>query len=400
MSEHAALAGERRRVQSIDILRGLVIVIMVLDHVRDYLHVTGCCANPLDAATTTPLLYITRWITHFCAPTFVFLSGASAWLQRAQGKSTKELSLFLLTRGLWLIFLELTIIGFAWSFSIPFLAFLQVIWAIGAGMVVLAALVWLPRYAVLAIGAAIIVGHNLLDGISSEQFGDLRLLWILFHEANLVFDATGAPTTFAMYPLLPWFGIMAFGYGLGAVFLAPAPARDRTFVLLGAAMVAVFIALRAFNLYGNPQPWDDGGGLGADVMRFLDVQKYPPSLMFVCATLGPVFLMLPLIERWKGPIARFFPLFAAVLMFANVLHIYLVHGAAIALNAAAGNDVSLLFNYMFNVLTSSPQEIGAGRFPLWVVYLVWVAVVAILYPLARWWGGVKRRRKDWWLSYL
>ncbi|HYL72289.1 MAG TPA: heparan-alpha-glucosaminide N-acetyltransferase domain-containing protein, partial [Candidatus Dormibacteraeota bacterium] len=220
-----APAGMRARIVSVDILRGLVIVLMVLDHVRDYLHTSAYEFDALDPARTTAIVYATRWVTHFCAPTFVFLAGASVWLQRAHGKGRAELARFLVTRGLWLIVLELTVLGFGWSFSLPYLLFLQVIWAIGWGMVLLAALLWLPRTAVLAAGVAIIAGHDLLDGIAPGSFSWVSAGWTLLYVPG-VLSHHDVPVALVIYPILPWFGVMAFGYGLGQMFLEPPRRRD------------------------------------------------------------------------------------------------------------------------------------------------------------------------------
>jgi uncharacterized membrane protein len=398
MENSAALGSARRRIISLDILRGLVIVIMVLDHAREFLHIDATAFDPLDPVHTTPLLYATRWITNFCAPTFVFLAGASSWLQRARGKTPRELSLFLLSRGLWLVLLELTVLGFGWSFSLPFMLFLQVIWAIGWSMVGLSALVWLPRMAVLAIGVLIMLGHNLLDPITPAEWGSLANLWTALHVPG-VWSHHGVPYALDAYPLLPWFALMLFGYGMGQVFLAPTTTRDRTFVTLGFAMIAAFLILRFLNLYGDPRPWSLQATLGKSVMDFLRVQKYPPSLFFVCATLGPVFVVMPLIERWRGTWARFFLLFGSVPLFAYVLHIYLAHVLSIVLRIATGQSLVGQFDEV-RAMVLNPQVLGTSGFSLPVVYVAWIAIVAMLYPLCRRFAGVKQRRRDWWLSYL
>jgi uncharacterized membrane protein len=236
------------RISEIDLLRGLVIVLMALDHVRDYFHAGSFGINPLDPEQTTPWLYVTRWITHLCAPTFVFLAGVSAYLQFARGKTIPNLSRFLLTRGLWLVFLELTFISFGWSFGFPYAFFMQVIWAIGWSMIGLGALVWLPRMAVLVIGIVIIAGHNLLDPITAQSAGPI---WTFLHDGGPVFVGE-QPIGLAGYPLLPWLGIIAFGYGLGAIFAEPPAKRDRTVLMLGLGMLAAFLLLRWLNIYGDP----------------------------------------------------------------------------------------------------------------------------------------------------
>jgi uncharacterized membrane protein len=398
MQNSAVLESARRRIISLDILRGLVIVIMVLDHVRDFLHISAYDFDALDPQRTTALLYTTRWVTHFCAPTFVFLAGVSAWLQHARGKSRRELSLFLLQRGLWLVVLEVTVLGFGWSFSLPFMLFLQVIWAIGWSLAALAALVWLPRLGVLAIGATIIVGHNLLDPIAPAQLGSFADLWTAVHAPGLLLFR-GVPYALDLYPLLPWFGVLAFGYGLGQVFLAPPATRDRLLVSLGLAMIAAFLVLRFLNAYGNPQPWSPQADLGKSVMAFLNVQKYPPSLMYICATLGPVLTLVPLIERWRGMWARVFLTFGSVPLFFYVIHVYVAHALSIGLRVATHQSLAGQFDQL-RTLVLHPQAFHGSGFSLPVVYVAWIAILAVLYPLCRWFAGVKERRRDWWLSYL
>lgn len=397
------------RISEIDMLRGLVIVLMALDHVRDYFFVNGGLGgNPLDPTTTTPWLYATRWITHLCAPTFVLLSGVSAYLQFAKGKPTATLSRFLLTRGLWLIFLEATVLSFGWSFGFPYPFFLQVIWAIGWSMLALAALVWLPRVAILAIGVAIIAGHNLLDPIDAGELGSLQLLWTFLHDGGPIFVGE-QPIGLMAYPVLPWIGIIALGYGMGAVFTEAPDRRDRTIFTLDIAMLAGFLLLRGFSFYGDPafatgpeaiaRDWRDQSTLGAAVMVFLDVQKYPPSLQFTLVTLGLIFTIWPLLARIGGPARSVLNTFGATPFFFYVLHIYLVHALAIAANAAAGKPIEGYFSYMINVFIAPEKLQGAG-FTLPWVYLAWVVVLALLYPLCRYWRQLKARRRDWWLSYL
>jgi uncharacterized membrane protein len=401
-----------QRIREIDILRGLVIVLMALDHVRDFFITGGSFAvNPLDPTQTTPLLYVTRWITHLCAPTFVFLTGVSAYLQFVKGKTTPNLSLFLLTRGLWLIVLELTVISFGWSFGFPYAPFMQVIWAIGWSMIALAALVWLPRLVVLGIGIAIIAGHNLLDPISAQALGEqsaaLGYLWTFLHDGGVVFIGQ-QPIGLAAYPILPWVGVAAFGYGLGAVFLSET--RNRIVPMLGVGMLALFVLLRWFNAYGDPQfaagpeavarLWTEQPTLMAQVMVFLDVQKYPPSLQFVLVALGLVFVLWPLLSRLPRAVASVLNTFGAVPFFFYVLHIYLVHLLAIAANLAFGRDARGLFNWLINGFEHPEYSVNAG-FALWPwTYVAWIVVLALLYPLCRYWQGLKARRRDWWLSYL
>jgi uncharacterized membrane protein len=386
----------RTRVQTIDVLRGLVIVIMALDHVRDYFHESLYAYDPLDPNATTALLYVTRWVTHFCAPTFVLLAGVSAWLQAAKGKSPADLARFLLTRGLWLIVLEVTVIAFGWSFSIPLLPHLQVIWAIGVSMCALAALIWLPSSVVLAVGVMIVAGHNLLDPIAPEQLGRFADVWRILHDGGMI-ARNGAPLVVAFYPVLPWIGVMALGYGLGPVFLSSS--RDRILVAIATVLLAVFVILRGINGYGNPQRWTVQADVGKTVMAFLAVQKYPPSLLYVCVTLGPMLLLIPLFERIRGRVTEWFRVFGAVPLFAYVLHLYVLHALAVVAHAAAGQNTDGMFNTVHDLFLT-PQVFAGTGFSIVTAYLAWVGVVALIYVPCRWWGEVKSRRRDWWLSYL
>ncbi len=399
------------RISEIDMLRGLVIVLMALDHCRDYFIAGGgFTINPLDPAQTTPWLYVTRWVTHLCAPTFVFLAGVSAFLQLQKGKTQGALARLLFTRGLWLIVLELTFLSFGWSFAFPYLLFFQVIWAIGWSMIALAALIWLPRVVVLAIGIAIAAGHNLLDPIAAQQFGVWAPLWTFVHDGGPIF-AGGVPVALAAYPVLPWMGVIALGYGAGALFPEAPAQRDRKLLLIGLSMLAAFFVLRFFELYGNPSAglavgpfgagasWRDQPTLGAQIMAFMDVQKYPPSLQFTLVTLGAVFAIWPLLTRLRGPVASVINTFGAVPFFFYVLHIYVVHLLAITANAAFGRDVSGFFNYLVNGFVA-PERLAQLGFPLWGVYIAWIVVLTVLYPVCRYWQALKARRRDWWLSYL
>ena len=399
MSSQAAAALPAARLASIDLMRGLVIAFMVLDHVRDFLHVDAASFDPLDPAHTSVLLYATRWVTHLCAPTFVFLAGTSVWLQRARGRGTRELSWFLLTRGLWLVVLELTLIGFAWSFSFPYLIFLQVIWAIGCSMALLAALVWLPRAAVLGLGVLIIAGHNLLDPLSAPQLTAGAGLWTALMAPGPL-PPHGYPLAFVPYPVVPWLGVMLLGYGLGPWFLLPARQRLTRFVTLGIAMLVLLVVLRGGNLYGTPQAWSVQPTLPQSAMDFLRVEKYPPSLLYVCATLGLLFTLLPLIERWRGPVARALLVFGSVPLFAYVLHLYMTHLLAILERRATHQSTAGMYDVIRNAIFHPSALQGTGV-ALPVVYLSWLGVLLVLYPLCLWYSRLRQRHRDWWwLSYL
>jgi uncharacterized membrane protein len=389
MATRAALLAEspeavvaRPRLAAVDLLRGIVMVVMTLDHVRDFFSSVRFEATDLDQ--TTAALFLTRWVTHFCAPTFVLLAGVSAFLAGKKRRSTAELSRFLVTRGLWLVVLELTVVRVGWFFDLDFTRFaLQVIWAIGMSMVVLAALVFLPTAAVAVFGVGMIATHNLLDGVRPERFGDLAWLWYVLHVPHLP----------VIYPLIPWIGVMAAGYGLGALLSREVAERRRLLLLIGVGMTLAFVVLRAVNRYGDPSPWSTQASAGFTLLSFLNTTKYPPSLLFLLMTLGPAIAALPVLERRTGPVARFFLVFGRVPLFYYVLHLYLIHALAIAVAAMTNASAGALFT----IFAAFPPEHGFG---LPVVYLVWVVVVATLYAPSRWFAGVKARRRDVWLSYL
>lgn len=392
IADTAALTRSGRpRLDAIDLLRGLVIALMVLDHVRDYFHSQAFLFDPTNPERTTVALFATRWITHLCAPTFVFLAGASAYLQRVNGKSPGTLARFLVTRGLWLLALELSIIGFGFNFA-P-VVFLQVIWAIGAGMIVLALLVRVPPAWIGALGAIIVAGHQLVGPIDAAQLGTFGPLWFALFEFGLLRDIPGL----LVYPVIPWFGVMCLGYGLGFVFTWPEPQRRRLMLVIGAAALFTFASIRGFNGYGDPAPWRNMPTATQTTLSFLNISKYPPSLLYVLATLGLSFLLLPLLERLRGPLASMLLAFGRTPLFTYVLHIYVAHGAALIVGISMGIPASAFANF---ILDPSRLVQAQWGFPLVGVYLVWLAVLAALYPFARWFADVKRQRRDWWLSYV
>ncbi len=374
------------RLGAIDVLRGLVILLMILDHVRMYF--TDVRFDPLDLTQTTPELFLTRWITHYCAPIFVFLAGVSAWLV-GQRCTKAELSRFLATRGLWLVILELTVINWAWTFSLDYEIglFLQVIWAIGVSMILLALLVRLPVLWVGAIAVALIAGHNLFDGVDPVSLGAFETLWRLLHVKSQ------ASFGYILYPIVPWVGVMALGYALGGIFQLEPQRRRGTLLAIGSGMIASFVAIRLVNGYGNPQQWSEQASALYTVLSFIDVQKYPPSLLYVLVTLGPGMLLLALFDALRGRAARMMETFGRVPMFAYVLHIVVVHLAAGLVALASGYGTQVLGSFALHY----PEGWGYG---LGVVYAVWILVVLALYPLVKRFADVKRRRRDWWLSYV
>jgi uncharacterized membrane protein len=373
-------AGSKGRIVSVDIVRGLVMALMALDHTRDFFG-TGEF-NPRDV--TEPALFLTRWITHLCAPTFIFLAGLSAFLY-GRGRSTGEVSRFLVTRGLFLMLIDLTLIKFGWRFDFDFFRLgAGVIFVIGASMMALAALVWLPRWAIAAGAFIMIAGHNLLDGIRAEAFGPAAWVWHLLHERGSVPFAKGVDV-YVLYPLIPWIGVMAAGYVLGPVMQREPQARQRFLFRLGAAITLGFILLRLSNLYGDPTPWTSQETWPSTLLSFLDCEKYPPSLLYLMMTLGPALILLAAFEHARGRFAQVLAIFGQVPFFFYVIHIYLIHALAVATAFA-----------ITGVLAVRP-EIGFG---LPGVYLVWLLVLLLLYPICRWFAGQKQRGTEWWWSYL
>ncbi len=389
--DRAAVPTVAGRVASVDILRGVVMVIMALDHVRDFF--TNVQFNPEDVTQTSLALFFTRWITHFCAPTFVFLAGVGAGLSMARGAPRPKLARFLLTRGAWLVVAELTIVRFGWTFNLDYAnqVWVQVIWVLGWSMIILSGLIYLPRWVIATLGLTMIATHNLLDGIGLASEGQTLAgaglrdwLWAILHVQR--------PPV--IYPLIPWIGVMAVGYVFAPLLLRADPPRRRNLFLIGAALTLGFILLRASNLYGDPYPWQVETRPGMTLVSFLNTNKYPPSLLYLMMTLGPAIMLLPVFERARGGFATFFDTIGRVPFFYYVAHIYLIHLMANLVLLARSYPASLVTNPFF----SYPDEWGFG---LPVIYGVWVLTVLLLYPACRWFAGVKARRRDlWWLGYL
>ena len=386
----AALPQARPRFDSIDLLRGLVMIVMALDHTRDFF--AGGGFNPRDVAD--PALFLTRWITHFCAPTFIFLAGISAFLYGAKGRSKLDLSEFLLTRGLWLVLVEFTLVRFGWSFGVFFNAFLaQVIFAIGVSMIALAALVYLPRWAIATVGIVMIAGHNALDGIKPEHFGSFSVIWNFLH-VPATLDLGGGAKFRVLYPLIPWIGVMAAGYALGPVFLMQRTARLRWLIGLGIAVIAGFVLLRATNLYGDPAPWVMHPTWSATLLSFINCEKYPPSLLYLAMTLGPALLMLAAFESARGRVADWITTYGRVPFFYYLAHLVLIHALALAFASAMSFDTGwLIGQFPFG----KPAGWGLN---LAGIYVVWAIVIVALYPACRWFAALKARRREWWWSYL
>lgn len=390
---------KKTRIQSIDLLRGIIMVIMALDHTRDYFHIAAFSDDPLNLATTTPFLYFTRWITNFCAPVFVLLAGTSAWLQ-GRRKTTAELSRFLITRGCWLIFIDLTVMTLGILGDIHFGIFvLQTIWAIGISMVILGLVIWLPFSAILTLGLLILFGHNALDFIEKNHTGPYPLWWSMLH-VRALHPLWGNHQLFVIYPFLSWAGVMMLGYCCGKIFTQFDEAkRNKILLWTGIGLVAFFIALRATNLYGNPQQWSQQKNSLFTLLSFLDVQKYPPSLLYICITIGPPLIFLALIKNTQSRLSKIFIVFGRVPFFFYILHFYVLHIINISCFLSRGHNLAegmkglpgVPFKFMIP---------GEG-YSLWAVYTIWISVVIALYPLCKWYDQYKSNHPEKkWLSYL
>ncbi len=399
---HIGPVSDRRsyRLASLDLLRGLVIVIMAIDHVRDFF-LAGALQDPTTDPNVTLALFMTRWITHFCAPVFVLLAGVSAGLMSARRAPT-DLARFLFTRGLWLIAVEWFVISTSATFApggIPqlgglFLVTMQVIWAIGASMIVLSGAQLLGRRTCLVIGAVVIAGHNLLDPIW-PQTGLLELKWPLWAALHSQMSVSAGPFMFTfVYPLLPWTGVMLFGFGVSTMFEREDAARKALLLKWGLALTSAFVVLRAVGVYGDPNPWAlQSGGVTATVIDFLNTTKYPPSLDFILMTLGPAAVLCAFADKIPAGIRGILTTFGRVPFAFYVAHFILIHTLSVLLGVAQGFRAS----QFMTLFLFYPQGYGV---PLLGVYVVWLVVIGTLYPWCRWMAGVKTRRRDWWLSYL
>jgi uncharacterized membrane protein len=385
------------RIRSIDVARGAVMILMAIDHVRVF--------SGLPGGGPTAGIFFTRWVTHFCAPAFIFLAGTSAFLQQREGRS---ISRQLLLRGVWLILLELTVIRFTWTFNFDYAHYslAGVIWAIGWCMILMAGMVKLPLKAVAAIGLGIIAGHNLLDaqvqGIT-ESLGASPLplaLWkigyLAFFDGPIPLGADG-PVLVVLYSIVPWVGVMAAGYGFGAIIAKPAAERDRLCLQIGLGATVLFLLLRGFNIYGDPNPWSSGGRTPA-LFSFLSPAKYPASLLFLLMTLGPTVALLPALERARGRVTEWIAIFGRVPFFYYVLHIPLIHLLAIGVSLVREGGVNpwLIANHPMG----NPPPSDSYPWSLPLLYLVWAITVGLLYVACRWYADLKARRRDWWMTYL
>ncbi len=398
----SAQSAPGQRIQSVDALRGAIMILMAIDHVRDFIARSAMQFSPTDLTRTTAPIFFTRWITHFCAPVFMLTAGLGAFFWMSRGHRSKgELSRFLVSRGVWLIFLELTVLRWIMFSQVSVrrnIVLLLILWAIGLSMIALAVLIYLPPRLLATVSISIIILHNLLDGIAAKRFGRAAWLWDVLHQQNL-FSFLGI-NFFTAYPVLPWIGVMAGGFCLGTVFSWETAERQRFLVRLGIALTAAFIVLRAINVYGDPARWSHQSSGLFTALSFLNTTKYPPSLDFLLMTLGPALVAMGWLERWRFSSTNPLIVFGRVPFFYYAGHLMLAHCIAIGINFARYGRTPFL-------LIAPPSMGGTSKlfppdygFPLWTAYLVWVAVVLLLYPLCLWFARLKQRRRDPWLSYL
>lgn len=385
-----------KRIQSIDLLRGLVMTTMALDHSRDFIHYGNSInQDPLDFATTTPILFMTRWITHFCAPVFVFLSGTSIFLYSSKGKTKKQVAFFLFTRGLFLMFAQIFIMAPLWDASLSLIN-LQVIWAIGLCMVILSVLQFLPYKLLFVLGLIIIFSHNLLDSIAIDTPFWKSFLWAVVHQEH-EFKINNNLLVIVAYPFLPWLGLMISGYCIGKLYLPETDVKSRKKLLqtFGILSILLFALIRYLHIYGDLNPWQHQPSLLYTFFDFIDNTKYPPSLLYILMTIGPALIVLPYLENishrgiWKKIIV-----FGRVPFFYYVLHVALIHSIAFLILFASGHSLNELDFHREGAL-----PYGSGH-ALWLVYIVWIVAIFILYFPCRWYSNYKATHKHWWLSYI
>lgn len=383
------------RIESLDLLKGFVMVIMALDHTRDYFHFNAFFFDPTDPEKTNTILYFTRWITHYCAPAFSFLAGVSAFLVGIK-KTKKELSSFLLKRGIWLIFIELVVVNFSWYFDIQFGTIsLLVIWSLGISMLFLAALIHLPLKYILLFSMVLIFGHNMLDYLTVEK----NIIWSIIHEFGF-FTLENGKILVVGYPIIPWIGVMSLGYYFGSFYKASVDPlkRQKIFKIVGVSAVITFIVIRLVNSYGNPNHWKEYDTVLQTLFSFLSPLKYPPSLTYLLMTLGPVLLILAYTEKAKGKFVHFFSVFGKVPFFYYIVHIYIIHFFAMVFAWVTG------FGWQKMIVTGwvTESEVLKGYgLSLGYVYVIWIAVVLLLYPMCKKFSVYKQNNKDKkWLSYL
>jgi uncharacterized membrane protein len=385
-----------RRIATVDVVRGLIMIIMALDHTRDYF--SNATVSATDPVHSWPILFFTRWITHLCAPGFVALAGTSVYLQQKRGRTRGEVGKKLVLRGLWLLFVEVAVVSFGIFFTYHF-HFFQVIYAIGGSMILLAALQWLPTRWVAVYGFAVLLLHDLLQRVQPDSLGQGEVAWKFLVSTGFFFHGD-TPWVFVLYPLLPWSGVMALGYCFGAVVSLPAARRRVRSVQVGVGALLLFAVLRVTNWYGDTTPFKHLATKAQTMMSFFNVTKYPPSLQYLCVTLGVLLVVfavadLVLERRWVPRALGVVEIYGRVPFFYYVLHFYLLHLLALGALMVAMHTV-----HVHPPLPFFGEPVPQAKVSLAGVYGIWIAVVAALYLPCKWFAGVKARRRDWWLSYV
>lgn len=386
------------RIQSIDLLRGLVILLMALDHVRDFFHYDSFMFDPSDLTQTTVPIFFTRFITHICAPVFCFLAGTSAFLI-GQKKDINSLSVWLLKRGLWLIIAEFTIVNVGWyfKFNTTFID-LAVIWCLGASMIFLAGLIRLPKSVAIFAALFFVFGHNLFDSFIPAPNDTLSKLWYIFHIEGEF--KIGSLTVYNVYPLMPWIGLMTLGYFLGQLYLPTFDSKKRIKTLYGAgiSLIILFFVFRISNLYGDLHPWTKQHSLTYTILSILKVTKYPPSFAYISITIGPALILLAAFENFKNALSKICITIGQVPMFFFIVHIYFIHVVAILVALATGYKFS---DMIFDTWIPFNTHLKGYGFSLPIVYLIWIGIIVALYPVTKRYNRYKKENKDkWWLSYL
>jgi uncharacterized membrane protein len=390
---------EKPRISSIDLVRGIIMIIMALDHTRDFFHVSANVFQPTDLTQTNPILFFTRWITHFCAPTFVFLSGTAARIS-LQRKSKKELSVFLLTRGLWLVILEFTVVRFGVLFNLYYdFNIMQVIWVIGASMIVLSALVHLPEIIVGILGFIFVFGHNIFDVYQLEPGDTGYAAWAILNQTGAI-ALDENHLLLAFYPLIPWLGIMLVGYAMGKWYTRDfnAELRRKRLLTMGIGAIVLFVVLRFINVYGDPAPWNAQKNIVFTILSFINCTKYPPSLLYTLMTLGPILIILSWMENKELNFLKPALVFGRVPLFYYILHFYLIHAISlICYMIISDKSLSEVDFHFGNNFGGIPFGFG---YSLGITYIVWISIVVSLYPVCKWYNRYKSTHNQAWLSYL
>lgn len=390
---------EKPRISSIDLVRGIIMIIMALDHTRDFFHADANVFQPTDLTKTNPVLFFTRWITHFCAPAFVFLSGTAARIS-LQRKSKKELSVFLLTRGLWLVILEFTVVRFGILFNLYYdFIIMQVIWVIGASMIILSVLIYLPEIIVGILGLIIVFGHNIFDKYQLEPGDTGYAAWAILNQTGAIpLDANHL--VLAFYPLIPWLGIMLVGYAVGKWYTRDfnPELRRKRLLMVGIAAIVLFVVLRFINIYGDPAPWSTQKDIVFTMLSFINCTKYPPSLLYTLMTLGPILIILSWMEGKELNSLKPALVFGRVPLFYYILHFYLIHLVSLVAYMIIHDKTLSEVDFHFgNAFGGIPTGFG---YTLGIVYIVWMSVVVALYPVCKWYNRYKSTHSYTWLSYV